>query len=297
MLTCNQKGFYDLNVHEKCFQNNLRRTLETLYSLGYRTVAVNQLIDVDSIPETKKKKKKGEPRETLDCLPEPFDLNPIKETAAALNYESLTFLNRLTLKFSSQDTLHKYLKSINFKKYDLFGVIPVTREALTFVCSSLEADILSFDVETRLNLRLQRKLFTQLVDRNYHLELTYGPAIEDSTKRKNLINISHLFHTYGKSKNIIFSSGAEFYMHIRNPYDVISLGFLFGLNELQSKNSVMNLPRKVIVNATGRRHGKSVMLVENMDTIVEESVLVVSDEESEDEDMDTDEPLQKKSKQ
>lgn len=70
---------------------------------------------------------------------------------------------------------------------------------------------------------MNRKMYNQLVDRGYHFELLYSPAIVDSTKRKNLIHAAHLFHSFGKSKNIIFSSGAENALQIRNPYDIINL--------------------------------------------------------------------------
>lgn len=66
-------------------------------------------------------------------------------------------------------------------------------------------------------------MYNLLVQKGYYFELLYGPAIEDQTKRKNLIHASHLYHTFGKSKNIIFSSGASNVLHFRNPYDVISL--------------------------------------------------------------------------
>lgn len=92
-----------------------------------------------------------------------------------------------------------------------------------FTCSTFEADIFTIDPESKFTLRLTRKLYNQLVDRGYHFELLYSPAIEDSTKRKNIIHISHLYHSFGKSKNIIFSSGAQSHLNIRSPYDVINL--------------------------------------------------------------------------
>lgn len=303
MIKSNQTGFYDLNINERCFQEpDLKHTLKALYNLGYRTVAVNQIIETDGNQEPKKKKKKGEPRDNADCVPNPYDLQIIRKLATKLDMANITFLNRLTLIFSNQDNMRKFLKSNNFKKYDIIGVIPTTAQALAFTCSSLEADILTFDPQNRFSIKLNRKIYSQLIEKGFHLELTYSFAIEDSTKRKNLIYVSHLYHTYGKSRNIIFSSGAENYMLLRSPYDVISLGFLFGLNELQSKNAVMHHPRNVTVNAVGRRHGKAVMFVENIDDSVEvveddtEPIIIDSDE-SEDENMDTDEPAQKKAKQ
>ncbi|XP_066141948.1 ribonuclease P protein subunit p30 isoform X1 [Euwallacea fornicatus] len=293
MLKCSQTGFYDLNVSEFCFSSPYRDlTIENLVNLGFRTIAVNQDVDVDaySTTESKKKKKKGEPREVVECVPAPFNLDELRNLA-----KNVTFLNRLTLIFSRQDSLQRFLKCSNFKKYDLIAVIPTTMQALAFVCSNLEADILSYDPQNKLNLKLNRKMYSQLIEKGFHFELTYAPAIQNSTKRKNLISLSHLYHTYGKSCNIIFSSGATSPNFIRGPYDIISLGFLFGLSELQSKNSVLYCPRKVTLNALGRRHGKALMIVENIVTMdINDTIIVESDEE---ENMDTGEPVQKKAKQ
>nr|AEE61874.1 unknown [Dendroctonus ponderosae] len=288
----NNTGFYDLNVHESCLEPAVRVvTLQTLYNLGYRTIAVNQVVEVDAHPETKKKKKKGEPRDVwADVLPEPCNLQELRKLAVDLNVKNVTFLNRLTLIFASQDSLHRYLKSSNFKKYDIIAVIPTTTPALMFTCSNLDADIIGFNPQNKLTLRMNRKIYTQLVDKGYHFELTYSSAIQDSTKRKNLIHLSHLYHTFGKSKNIIFSSAAESHMFIRSPYDVTSLGLLFGLNELQSKNAILHNPKNVILNAIGRQHGKAVMMVENTEPMdLDEPIVLDSDE-------DPDEPAQKKSK-
>ncbi|XP_066250968.1 ribonuclease P protein subunit p30 isoform X1 [Euwallacea similis] len=293
MLKCSQTGFYDLNVPESCFGSPYRDlTIETLVNLGFRTIAVNQDVDVDahSATESKKKKKKGEPREVVEAVPTPFSLDELRNLA-----KNVTFLNRITLIFSRQDSLQRFLKCSNFKKYDLVAVIPTTMQALAFICSNLEADILSYDPQNKLNLKLNRKMYSQLIEKGFHFELTYAPAIQNSSKRRNLINLSHLYHTYGKSRNIIFSSGAISPNFIRGPYDIISLGFLFGLSELQSKNSVLHCPRKVTLNALGRRHGKALMIVENIITMdINDTIIVESDEE---EDMDTGEPVQKKPKQ
>lgn len=117
---------------------------------------MNQTVDVDSGSEVKKKKKKGEPRD-IDVLSVPFNIQPLKDLALELNYSNITFLNRVTLVFSTQDSLQKYIKSPNYKKYELVAVIPTTLTALMYVCGSLEADILSFNPENKFNLKLSRK--------------------------------------------------------------------------------------------------------------------------------------------
>lgn len=107
-----------------------------------------------------------------------------------------------------------------------------------YTCNNIDADILSYDPENKVSYKLTRKMYNQLVEKGYHYELLYAPAIQDSTQRKNMIHISHLYHSFGKSRNIIVSSGATNRMLLRGPYDIINLYpciyckyvDLFGLN-------------------------------------------------------------------
>ncbi|XP_076255366.1 ribonuclease P protein subunit Rpp30 [Rhynchophorus ferrugineus] len=288
------EGYYDLNINIEAFNDDCREiALKYLYSFGYRTIAINHSID-DRNLETNKKKKGRDSLGAPDCLPKIFDIELLKACASKLGLSNFTFLTRLTIIFSNRDNIQKIIKSPNFKKFDLIAVTPVTHTAFMFTCSNLDADILSYDPENKISLKLSRKLYFQLVDKGYHFELLYSPAIQDASKRKNLIHLSHLYHSLGKSKNVIVSSGAEHHYLIRSPYDIISLGQLFGLNELQSKNAVLHSTRNVVVNAVGRRHGKAVMLVENLEPEV--SIQEALCAESSDEDMNEEEPAQKKSK-
>ncbi|XP_060518836.1 ribonuclease P protein subunit p30 isoform X2 [Cylas formicarius] len=250
----------------------------------------------DSNMEIKRKKKKGEPRDFIDCVPNPIDISKLNQISNELGFKDFTILNRLTVIFSNQDNLHKILKSPNYKKYHIVASLPTSTAAFMFTCSNFDADILTIDPQNKTNIKLNRKLYNQLIEKGCHFELLYSPAIEDSTKRKNLIYTSHLYHSIGKSKNVIFSSGAQDSMLLRSPYDVISLGFIFGLGELQCKASISHCPQRVVINSVGRIHGKSVMFIENTQNERDISLITLSSSDSEEEEMDT-KPVQKKCKQ
>ncbi|CAH1997876.1 unnamed protein product [Acanthoscelides obtectus] len=295
----NSRPFYDLCIQDSYFnKDNFQKNLKALYNYGYKTIAINQSID-DSDVEPKKKKKKGEPREPQDAVPVPFDLTKIEELVNKLEFGGFTILNRLTVSFASLDTLYKITKSPNFKKYHIVAAAPTTPQALTHTCSTFEADIFTFNPENKFNLRLNRKLYNQLIDRGYHFELQYAPAILDSTKRKNLIHAANLFHLFGKSKNIIISSGADNVNYLRGPYDIINLGLIFGLSELQCKTAITHCAKKTVINSVGRRHGKAVMFVENVEKSPEETKRDSYMEMIEDSDDDitvVDQPKSKKTK-
>lgn len=115
------------------------------------------------------------------------------------------------------------MKSANYKKYDIIAVMPTSKAAFQFTCSNIEADILTFNPENKANFSINRKMYMLLVEKGYHYEILYSPAIQDSTARKNLIHQSHVYHSVGKSKNIIISSGATNSILLRSPYDIINL--------------------------------------------------------------------------
>ncbi|XP_071052569.1 ribonuclease P protein subunit p30 isoform X2 [Onthophagus taurus] len=251
------EGYFDYCISEACvIDEDFVVTAKKLEEWGYRTIAINQILH-ESNQEPRKKKKKGEPRDNLDIVPVPVDVKKFE------NNTKLKILNRLTISFSNSDIFNKITKSPNYKLYHIIAVIPLTQAALHYTCSSLEADIISIDLENKIPYRLTRGVYFQLVEKNIHFEILYSPTIEDHTSRINMIHISHLYHSLGKSKNIITSSGATKRILLRPPLDVRNLGFIFGLNEEQANNSILCNGRIVYLNSVGRKRGKTFMLVEN----------------------------------
>ena len=83
---------------------------------------------------------------------------------------------------------------------------------------------MTFDADAGIRLLVNRKAFQVAVKRGIFFEIKYAPAIADSSNRKDMIKIAHNFGMYrGKSKSIIFSSGAKSVFELRGPYDVSNL--------------------------------------------------------------------------
>lgn len=113
--------------------------------------------------------------------------------------------------------------SQNIKKYDILAALPLTQTAFQLACGQFDVDIITFDFENKNELRISRKLYNQAVSRNTYFEIMYAPAILDSGIRKNIIHMSHIYHSNGRSKNIIISSWGGDPLHVRGPYDIINL--------------------------------------------------------------------------
>ncbi|XP_017782893.1 PREDICTED: ribonuclease P protein subunit p30 [Nicrophorus vespilloides] len=281
------KGYFDLCVAESCIANgNYEKTISRFYEFGYRTIAINQVFDEANLQPTKKKKK-GEQREIEDVVPAPIALETVKRC------EDMKIFNRLTIKFANQDIIHKIMRSANLKKYDLLGILPTTQQAFQFTCSNIDADIFTFDPQYEKPYKANRKSYSILIEKGYHFEIPYGHALTSNHHRRNMIHISHVLHTFSKSRNIIISSNAVNYMGIRGPYDIINLGYIFGLSEEKCKNSILNNCRNVYLKSVGRRHGKSVMFIQDIKEFEEMDINSATES---DEEMIKEQPVMKKIK-
>jgi len=73
---------------------------------------------------------------------------------------------------------------------------------------------------------------------------------------------------------------------LRSPYDVINLGYMFGLSEEQSNRSIVKTARSLILHAVGRRSGNCVAIVTNAANAKWSAPSCLLDSSSEDEDDD-----------
>ncbi|KAF7997265.1 hypothetical protein HCN44_005542 [Aphidius gifuensis] len=248
-------GFFDLCIDLKYTSNeNLRQILTTLYEMGYRNVAINQNLD-ESVLDTDKKKKKKTDDEATKVAIVPLDLDKIKQEFK----DKLFIMRRLTFGFSESTKTHILEQQNLSKKFDIYSVLPKNQTALQFACSQLSVDIITFDTSIK-PLKFTRKLYLQAVERGIHFEIKYSDVIS-SQKRSNAFHYSHLFHIYGKSKNVFISSGAQEYSAIRNPYDIINLAALFGLNEVKAKAAILSQCKHLTNRAVGRRYGKCIFTI------------------------------------
>ncbi|XP_014607782.1 PREDICTED: ribonuclease P protein subunit p30 isoform X1 [Polistes canadensis] len=243
------EGYFDLciNASKDGNASDLREILLKSYKLGYRSVAINQIID-ESTFETKKKRKK------CDDDSRTF-LNPIDVDDLVKEFEGkLNIFNRITFAFSDEEKTRLLNQWNVLKKFHVYSVIPKTSEALQFACSQLNTDIITLNASST-QFKMTKKLYMQALDRDIHFEIQYTDVINQES-RQLAIHQAHLFYVYGKSKNVIISSGANKVTDIRNPYDVINLAALLGLNENMSKAAILYQNKNLLLRAERRRFGK-----------------------------------------
>ncbi|XP_011186784.2 ribonuclease P protein subunit p30 [Zeugodacus cucurbitae] len=274
--------FYDLCIPYQKDERALKEIIKEAKSLGYKTIAIEQVFDHSRRDATKR---------VPDIFPSPV---VIKSLEAAFKNE-VKILQRLTILYVDVSVAHAMTNSLNIKKFHLIAGQPKTDAALTHCCTTFAGDLLTFDADGGVKLLVNRKAYQIGVKRGLFFEIKYGPAIRDTSIRKDMIKLAHNYCVRGKSKNIIFSSGATNSFELRGPYDVANLAYIFGLSEDQGKNAVNKACRQLFLKAQARRIGKTVMFIRSTGPIVFSDSSDSADDESEqeaDDDSDENEELE-----
>jgi ribonuclease P/MRP protein subunit RPP1 len=219
--------FHDLNVAYKPGDPELTQTLSFLNELEYSVMAL-------SVSITGK----------LPATPEQIQL-PERP-------RGMTLLTRLTLTISDPSQNHR-LASLQ-SSYNLIALRPTTDKALQLCCGSLECDIISLDLSTRLPFVLKFKTVASALQRGVRFEICYSPGITGgSDSRRNLITGSTSLIRATRGRGIIISSEAKNALGCRGPWDVINLAQIWGLNQERGKEAVCEEARKVVRLAKMKR--------------------------------------------
>ncbi len=216
----------------------------------------------------KNDKKKGG-KLSLDLVPEPETIDLKESDYLELSSRGLkpTILRRITLVIDNNDFLIYFNKSENARKYDIIAISVKSIQALqALLKSSFRFDILAFDPNLEVeNFYWNRRIYRELLDKHVSFELLYGDMILDRQFRQKIIHISYEYHTHGKSKGIILSSGAARVMDLRAPADVANLSTILCMTEAQGKAAVLQQCTHVYKTALGRRFGVFRVKVEKVE--------------------------------
>ncbi|KAG8552348.1 hypothetical protein GDO81_004483 [Engystomops pustulosus] len=233
--------FVDLNIAYCKDHKRLKNVIEMAAHLGYSVVAINHTVECE--------KKKVEIRKPISIT----DLFPSPPTVQGKS-TPIKILTRLTLVVS--DPCHyNALRSpfIVNGQYNIVAVYPRTEKLFQAACTNIDADLICINVTEKYPFFFRRPPINAAIERGIFFELIYTPAIRDSTMRRYTISNSIALMEVCKGKNIIVSSGAEAPLDLRGPYDVATLGLLFGLSETSAKDAVSTRSRAVILHGEARK--------------------------------------------
>lgn len=211
------------------------QSLSYLYpcAVGYHAVAINQRVE-GKLPKTK-------------C---PF---------GRVDYggQSLRQYSRLTLVLS--DPQQNYgINSGNevIRSYDFLAIQPESEKMFQSACATLEVDIISLDLSSRLSFPLKAGYIRQALARGIAFEILYGPLVADATARRNIIgNVRALLRlALARGVGIIISSAAQDTWQLRAPADVLNLAGFMGIPAHAQKACIQRNPEAVFMHAASRKH-------------------------------------------
>jgi len=293
------RGFCDLNIPLKCYPTTtLKEVVLRAVQLGYSAIAINTVIQEDFLITAKKKGKKKDALEEVKEIPPPPTIPFTEQELSAMRVHgnSVKILQRLTVTLSDPSNTQKLIRSVNAKQYDLLAVLPTTSAAFQHAATNMDIDIITYDPDAVTELRFNRKQYRQATDRGIFFEIPYSAMLRDSSLRKKIIHMSHLFHSIGKSKNIIISSGGSTPLELRGPYDVANLGLLLGLTEGEARSALSLSGRSVALHGVARKTGKCVSYVSETKKLSQDEQWKVQEIDSALKELAEEEPAPKKRK-
>lgn len=219
---------FDMNVpwNEET-KDHVEKTLKTLESFGYGSVALTHSVS-GKIPKT-------------PCHIPKF-------------HSGLKIFTRLNLIL--QDPQQNYgINSLNevIKSYDLISVQPETEKMFNVACTSLDIDIISIDMTSRIPFPLKHGFVRQAVAKGIKFELLYSPVIRDGGNRRNVLANALIISRVTGGKNLILSSGTELPWQVRAPRDVINLAALYGIPSHLRKDCILTFAQECFNHAATRK--------------------------------------------
>lgn len=220
---------------------SLKNIISTLYSLECRRIAINFEIDEGlKIP-----------------INDPSKINPIKidEIIDIKQFPGLQIFTRLTISVNDSSKLINFNKFQNY--FDIISIKPLNEKALQLSILNLNIDLISFNLNTKLNFYLKHKIIGQGVKKGIKFELCYNSLISNtynsSSRRYFISNLIQLIRAT-RSNGLIISSGATSAINIRTLPNIMTFLSTIGLKTNQINQFIKN-SELVLIN--GRLRIKS----------------------------------------
>lgn len=247
------------------------RRSEQLPRAGFSHVATVQLVDAATLGDAHVRGcvlawrgVLSRARRTQRCTLRPVDAAALQSAAAgpaepsqqllSQGAERLVQLTRLTVVADAPAHCARLAAAGDVtRSYDILAVQAASERVFTSACTTLDVDIISFDLARRLPFRLRVPAVRAALARGISFELCYSPALREPNSRRQLFaNALAVVRATGGA-GVILSSGAQRAFELRGPYDVANLGTLFGLSLAAAKAAVSTRTEAVLQHAAARR--------------------------------------------
>jgi ribonuclease P/MRP protein subunit RPP1 len=249
-------SFIDVNVN-----SSDKDVILTAIRLGYNAVAINT--NVKSYADFAKQKYTPVTPLNLEkfSTPEIAELSHLK-LSQVKNFKQHT---RITLPYEEKGNQNFTFSNVPLQKFDIVAAIPANEKEFHNCCENAQIDIISIPVP--LNFPIRVKDIKIALARGIMFEIAYTKSLRDQTYRRNIIKDGNFLVTSTLGRNIILSSGANMPLDLRGPYDVINLGFLFGLDNGKAKQSLTNNVLQCLKHGEARKASGSILIMQNISSL------------------------------
>uniref|UniRef100_A0A8R1I285 Uncharacterized protein n=2 Tax=Caenorhabditis japonica TaxID=281687 RepID=A0A8R1I285_CAEJA len=279
--------YADLSIKHINAENTLAMVKRAI-RMGYDTIGIN--VDLGDIADyyteldmlwtpasqngdgepPKKKKKKGNQRkdELADgiagilkkkLIPPPFFVNVAELDLKELEKRGKVFrqFSRVTFTANEQVVINKVFIHPTILSYDIVAVRPGEPAVLDTLARKTELfDIITIDhlEENRTKWLSMSKVMDRIRGDGVFYEISYAESLMPATRRNTLFNGRVLIRSL-KSKNVIFSSGAETMLDLRSPVDVMNMSLLWGVPNKEARKMISGFPKNLLLQAECRGTG------------------------------------------
>eukprot|EP00656_Telonema_subtile_P020917 TRINITY_DN21970_c0_g2_i1.p1 TRINITY_DN21970_c0_g2~~TRINITY_DN21970_c0_g2_i1.p1 ORF type:complete len:256 (+),score=39.21 TRINITY_DN21970_c0_g2_i1:58-825(+) len=207
-----------------------KRQVHGLPALGYDGCVLNHEIS-------------GKVAQSDMCKLECFDVSPLRrKIPASVRLEGEDNFRQYTRITCPLDDEHQVAPFVSgnevLRSYDLVAVRPGNGQMFSKCCNSLEIDIISLDLSSKLSFPLRPQLVATAVARGVVFEICYAESLQDASARRYQISNGQQLVRAARGRGILLSSRARHSMETRNAHDVVNLGFLFGLDQSAARAAV-----------------------------------------------------------
>jgi len=138
--------------------------------------------------------------------------------------------------------------------YDLLAVEPKSERALAQACSSLDIDIITLPLTSKLPFKLRPNALAPALARGVVFEVCYGPGLEDPASLRWLISNVQALARCVRGKNIILSGGITDPVSVRPTLDAASLlGSVLKVSTAAARAHLTTIPAAAIAHSMVRR--------------------------------------------
>lgn len=258
---------YDLNVpwpnhnYTKLTEEqvtNLRNIIVTLYTFKVFKIAINFEVD-----------------ESLKLpINQPNEINPIKldEIIDISKFPGLNIYTRLTIVVNDSSKLINFNKFQNY--FDLIAIKPVLEKALQLSIINLSIDLISINLNGKLNYYLKHKIIGQALKKGVKFEICYNDLISNSSSINRRFLISNLVQLIRatRSNGLIISSGSTSAINVRSLNNIINFFSTIGL-KLNKVNQFLDNSKYVLINGRLRVNSyKQIIAIDDDPELIDNSL-------------------------